>query len=219
MEKIALDVLHEVELYSNTELDEFDAQLFLINKNKIQFAFDLTRVKKNESIFTFKIPKSLESFLRDPVKYKVYVYLDNARFLADDGEMKIVSQEDFSGTKLLNPEEDKKKDVKFTAKIKKDEKDETPKETPKPKDTKKDSKKDKEEPQSKKSEVKENKEIEIDEVLSQHSKINEHITNKKNSKSLRDYAERIERNKKLSENKNELNEKLKKILSDFTSKS
>lgn len=227
MEKIALDVLHEVELYSNSDLDNFTAQLFLITKDKMQFAFDLTRVKKNETLFTFKIPKSLENFLKDPVKYKVYVYLDNARFLADDGDLQVISQDYFKGGKISNPV----KDVKFSAKIKaEEEKPETKKETKK--ETTKEPKK--EETSKPKDEVKESIKIDIpkyesspkkkeninlDEIFEQHKKIRESLNEDgTKKKSLRDYTERLERNKKLSENKEELNEKVKNIISLFNKK-
>ena len=228
MEKIALDVLHEVELYSNSDLEDFTAQLFLITKDKMQFAFDLARVKKNESIFTFKIPKSLQIFLKEPVKYKVYVYLDNARFLADDGDLQVVSQDHFKGGKIVNPAQD----VKFSAKIKgeeteeKIEKQKTPEK--KPQEAKKETKKEEPVKETVKIDIpktepipkrkKEN--INLDEIFEQQRKIRESLnedgTRKKSS--LRDYTERMERNKKLAENKDELNEKVKNILSSFNSK-
>lgn len=222
MEKIALDVLHEVELYSNSDLDDFTAQLFLITKDKMQFVFDLARVKKNETLFTFKIPKSLENFLKEPVKYKVYVYLDNARFLADDGDLQVISQENFKGGKIVNPA----KDVKFSAKIKAEETEEKvenptpPEKTEKPKkeETVKETVKI-DIPQTEAPQPRKKENINLDEIFEQQRRIrdslNEDGTRKK---SLRDYTERVERNKKLSENKDELNERVKNILSSFNSK-
>ncbi len=221
MEKIALDVLHEVELYSNSDLDDFTAQLFLITKDKMQFAFDLSRVKKNETLFTFKIPKSLEKFLKDPVKYKVYVYLDNARFLADDGDLQVISQDHFKGGKIVNPA----KDVKFSAKIKAEEEEnekENNEKAPKPKPSTPTKERVKETinldiPKSDPPKKKEN--INLDEIFEQQRKIRDSLNEDGTRKrSLRDYTERLERNKKLSENKDELNEKVKNILSSFNSK-
>ena len=233
MEKIALDVIHEVELYSNSDLEAFDAQLFLLTTDNMQFVFDLKREKKSEHVFTFKIPKKLQEFLKEPVKYKVYVYLDNARFLADDGNLQVISQENFSGTKLLNPAND----VKFSAKIKAEEPEEKkkvpkkaevdnkPTEKPKPKqttETKKEdaktaSKKESPKPKEKKEDsVKESEKINVDELLEQHKNIKTTLnSSKKSGTSLRDYAERLERKKKLSENKEEINKKIKDALSSF----
>lgn len=232
MEKIALDVLHEVELYSNSDLDDFTAQLFLINKDGIQFGFDLKREKKNENIFTFKIPKSLAEFVKDPVKYKVYVYLDNARFLADDGDLQVISQDQFKGGKIVNPAQD----VKFSAKIKNEdsakEKETNTETKPKTKEATKPKPKEETKPKENKSDkessVTETKKpttskenINLDEIFDQHKNIKDELnTNdpRKAGKSLRDYAERVERNKKLSENKEELNEKVKNILASFNTK-
>ena len=216
MEKIALNVLHEVELYSNSDLDDFSAQLFLLNKDKIQFVIDLSRAKKNESVFNFKIPETLGTFLKDPVKYKVYVYLDNARFLADEGDLQVISQDYFSGGKVVNPA----KDVKFSAKIKTEDKEQASEKREPEKETKKENEQPiskKEKPVTDSAPVKKES-INLDEILEQHKTISGKLNSENGKKSLREYTERLERNKQLLKNKEELNEKVKSILSSFNSK-
>lgn len=233
MEKIALGVLHEVELHSNTDLDEFEAELFLKNK-QFSLAFELKREKKGSSTFTFTIPESLQEFLKDPVDYKIYVYLDNARFLADKGKLQVISNEQFTGSTLKNPVSDQE-EVKFSAKIKSDdtkpkEEEKKPEKETKPKEEKKDppkkaepTKSDKKEEKPKKEEKKSDtkkttkESINIDEILEQHGNINEVLKDKTGAKgkSLREYADRIHKRNELSKNKDELNSKVKNILQNF----
>ena len=229
MEKIALDVLHEVELYSNSDLNEFTAQVVFLTKDKMQFAFDLDRKKDEKTKFTFKIPKKLEEFFSDPVKYKVYVYVDSARFLADEGSIQVVSASSFT-TKLPDTKTE-------TPKVKPKENKPT---KPKPETPKEVKEEVQQEPiTNSKTPVPDKKaidlpkelteirdtsrrKIDLDEILEQHEKISKVLETKESSKnkrkSLRDYTARIERVKTLEKDKEKLNEKVKNILSDFNSK-
>jgi len=210
MEKIAIGVIHEVEISSNIDLEEFEAELSLTGNDGFNFHFPLKKVKGDKNKYSFKIPEALENSFNDFIKYKVYVYIDNARFVADDGEMKLVSKNDFSGVNILSTE--KTKDAKFGVKIKskeppepKKEKKDEPKPTPEPK---KEEPKPSPSPEPKKEEKKPEPTPELKKEVKEEAIIPRRSI-------LQDYADSTKNEVDRERHKIEVNKKLRELLSDL----
>lgn len=67
-------------------------------------------LKHTEGIeYTVKIPKKLKDLVDKKLKYKLYVYAENSRFLVESGNLSIISEESFTVNKK-DQEDEKKED-------------------------------------------------------------------------------------------------------------
>lgn len=100
MEKIVIDVLHEIHIKSSIDEKTFTAE-FSIHTDELNYNIPLKCIGNNK--FTLKIPKYLQNISEKQIKYSVFVYFDNARFEIDSGDLKLITEMDFTMDKISSP--------------------------------------------------------------------------------------------------------------------
>lgn len=92
MEKLVIGVPHEVEITTSIDMGKFNVELCLVGEG-YNFHIELQPLDDNK--FSILVPKKLEELSNKTLDYKLFVYKDNARFQADDGSLKFISEKDF----------------------------------------------------------------------------------------------------------------------------
>lgn len=109
MEKInlVLGVPYSLEIGTNDpSLKKCEGEL-CITMTGYRIAIPLKHIEGIE--YTVKIPKKLKELVDKKLKYKLYIYAENSRFLVESGNLGIISKESFT-VNMKDQEDDKKEE-------------------------------------------------------------------------------------------------------------
>lgn len=100
---ITLGLPYEIEIKTSVNIGQFEVE-FCIVQEDCNYHFPMPNM--TGSTYSVVIPKSMAKLANQSVKYKVYVYKENARFEADSGEMQIINEDNLTLTKKNSPLEE-----------------------------------------------------------------------------------------------------------------